>query len=161
MQLSSQVTELVRVKQSLLSGVRELLRTVSDAVDAVDDGPADVAAAMVDTSVQAPVARIVRPSVPHEADERLFEGRVELEAGPFPDFTSLSAFERGLSRLPAVSDVYVRRFTGERAELDVVLREPTPLVEALRAMPYDVDVRGLDAQRLGIDVQALARVAGG
>jgi hypothetical protein len=91
--------------------------------------------------------------------EQVFDGRVELDAGPFGDFAALSAFERAVARVPHVSDVYVRRFAEDRAAIEVTLSGPTPLVGGLAAvLPYPVDVRAVSEERISLDVQAVASV---
>jgi hypothetical protein len=47
---------------------------------------------------------------------------VVVDAGPFADIASLSAFEQALARVPGVEDALVRSFEGNRAVIDVRLR---------------------------------------
>jgi hypothetical protein len=57
-----------------------------------------------------------RPAPAAQADE------VTVEAGPFADIASVSAFEQALARVPGVEDAMVRSFEGNRAIIDVRLR---------------------------------------
>jgi hypothetical protein len=92
---------------------------------------------------------------PAAQEEPVLEGQVELDAGPFPDFASLSTFERALARLPRVEDVYVRRLADDRAMIEVTLSEPGPLLSMLReSLPYEVEVRNVGESRLVINVFA-------
>jgi hypothetical protein len=47
---------------------------------------------------------------------------VVLEAGPFADIASVSAFEQALAQVPGVEDAIVRSVEGNRAIIDVRLR---------------------------------------
>ncbi len=96
---------------------------------------------------------------PHEsppaAEEQIFETRVELDAGPFSDFASLSAFERSLSHLPRVEDVYVRRLADDRALIELTLSEPSPLLQAMReSLSYSLEVRSASRAKLVVNVFA-------
>ena len=107
------------------------------------------------TPVPPPVSQLRQP-VPAASgsDTQLFETRVEIEAGPFADFASLSAFERALAHLPKVEDVYVRRLADERALIELTLSEPTELLATMRdALSYAIDVRSTSPARLVLDVR--------
>jgi len=68
------------------------------------------------------------------AVEQRYVGAVTVDAGPFADIASLSAFEQGIARVPGVRDVYVRGFQGQRAVIDVDFGTPTALVPELAAV---------------------------
>jgi hypothetical protein len=86
----------------------------------------------------------------HE-DRVLFEGRVELGAGPFYDIDSLSVFERLLASLPHATDVAVRRFEASHAVVDLRLEAPIALVgELRRVLETDFSVRQITAGRLAL-----------
>jgi hypothetical protein len=92
---------------------------------------------------------------PVAQEEPLFEAQVELDAGPFLDFASLSTFERALARLPRVDDVYVRRLSEDRALIELTLSEQSPLLSTMReALPYEVEVRSASRSKLVINVLA-------
>ncbi|MDX6649829.1 MAG: hypothetical protein QOJ97_1780 [Solirubrobacteraceae bacterium] len=57
-----------------------------------------------------------RPAPAASADE------VVVEAGPFADISSVSAFEQALGQVPGVEEALVRSFEGNRAIIDVRLR---------------------------------------
>ncbi|MDX6669725.1 MAG: hypothetical protein QOI91_88 [Solirubrobacteraceae bacterium] len=57
-----------------------------------------------------------RPAPAASADE------VVVEAGPFADISSVSAFEQSLGQVPGVEEALVRSFEGNRAIIDVRLR---------------------------------------
>jgi hypothetical protein len=81
--------------------------------------------------VPAPAA--VSPNAVGAIDQR-YVGAVAIDAGPFTDIASLSAFEQAIARVPGVRDVYVRGFQGQRAVIDVDLGTPTALVPELAAV---------------------------
>jgi hypothetical protein len=60
-------------------------------------------------------------------------GRVVVEAAPFGDLATLSAFEQALMRVPGVAGVHVRSLDAGRAVIDVQLAGPVALGAALRA----------------------------
>jgi hypothetical protein len=89
------------------------------------------------------------------AEEQIFETRVELDAGPFSDVASLSAFERSLSHLPRVEDVYVSRLAGDRAPIELTLSEPSPLLQAMReTLPYSFEVHSASRAKIVLTVVA-------
>lgn len=82
-----------------------------------------------------------------------FEGAVVVDAGPFRDFTTLSAFEQALARVPGAEDVYVRSFEGDRALIDLRLQGSVPLVEELKnRLSMPITVREAREGRLSVDV---------
>ena len=151
-QARSQVGELLRLRETLASTMRAFTREF----DAVMSGGERVAAPAPSPSAAAPplaapvplpAERVVAPLPPTAS---VFDRNVEIEAGPFTDFASLSAFERELGVLPNVENVYIRRFEGDRATIEVTLDEPSPLLDELtRRLPY----------RLSIDHAAQDRIA--
>ena len=93
------------------------------------------------------------------AEEQIFETRVELDAGPFSDVASLSAFERSLSHLPRVEDVYVSRLAGDRAPIELTLSEPSPLLQAMREkLPYSFEVHSASRAKIVLNVVARSPV---
>jgi hypothetical protein len=88
----------------------------------------------VSSSPVAPIAPApsAEPSTPSAADATLFSGHVTVDAGPFTDIGTLSAFEQALGQVPGTQDVYVRGFEGSRALIDVVLGGSVALGAELR-----------------------------
>lgn len=116
--------------------------------------PAPVAPPPAPTPEPALATLTVAPGV---AVDLVFDKRVELDAGPFADFAALSVFERALTRLPKVEDVYVRRFAGDRAVVELTLSEPLPLLKAMAEfLPYAIDVDTAQRDRLTLSVHATA-----
>ncbi len=150
----SQVEDLLRLRESLAATIRLVTRDVDrvlkgEALPAAPAPPAPVAA-------PEPAAAPAPVHVP-EATRPLFAQSVEIDAGPFEDFASLSAFERALGSLPKVGDVYVRRFQGDRATIEVTLDEPAPLLDDLtEGFPYrlSIDHTGDDRIELSISSDA-------
>jgi hypothetical protein len=84
--------------------------------------------------------------------------RVELDAGPFADFDAVASFEHALAALRNVEDVYVRRLTGERAVIELALSEAAAIVDEMREhLPFSIEVREREGDRLVLDVNALAQ----
>lgn len=118
------------------------------------------AAAIVEPPVS-PVEEALRAPEPVVATpaEQFFETHVELDAGPFSDFVALSAFERSLSHLAKVEDVYVRRLAEDRALIELTMSEPAPLLETMREfLPYSLEVRFANRSRVVLDVFAQSPV---
>jgi DivIVA protein len=120
-------------------------------------GPPQTMPPVHDAPLAPPPVPIVPPAPvtprPAAEEEQIFETQVELDAGPFPDFASLSAFERALAHLPRVDDVYVRRLADDRALIELTLSEPAPLVSTMReSLPYELDVRTASRTKLVINV---------
>lgn len=153
--------ELLGLKQTMLDSVRAAVAEVQAVLARIERGraPAEPAAAQtvpaqVESPPQLPTLP-VEPGAPEPGDDIVFEQRVEIEAGPFGDFASLSAFERALARLPKVEDVYIRRFADETAAIEVTLSEPDVLLAHMRRMlPYDLAVEEADATRARLVVRA-------
>ena len=81
----------------------------------------------------------------------LFAPRLELDVGPFADFGELSSFERELARLPDVVGVYVRRFFGDRAIVEVTAERELPLLGLLGdALPTSFAVERVERDSLKI-----------
>jgi hypothetical protein len=141
---------LTELQAKLLRGIRTVVRAVDQIVAKAEAGDLsaladelDILGVGIDGDTTASVGL-----------DDLFEAHVELEAGPFPDFTALSAFERALTRLPKVEDVYVRRFTGDRAVIELSLREQTALVRVLReSLPYELEVTASDPRRISLTIE--------
>jgi hypothetical protein len=82
-------------------------------------------------------------------DQVLFDGHVELGAGPFYDMSSLSEFEQLLAGLPDVQEACVRRFEASHAVIDIRLAAPMTLVGQLRdILEADFTTRQLADGRL-------------
>jgi multidrug efflux pump subunit AcrA (membrane-fusion protein) len=122
----------------------ELVGKVQDLARDLDDAkPTRVAA----PQTEAPPARPARTHAPPIGAD------VELEAGPFDDLASLTAFERSVAALPHVTDVYIRHYESERATLELVLDEPSNLIHELtRRLPYRLDVDDADERRISLTV---------
>jgi hypothetical protein len=123
-QARTRVDELLRLQETLATTIR---RVTSDFEHTMSDEPPP----------PGPAARTV-----------------ELQAGPFRDFASLSAFEDALGTLSKVEEVYVRRFEGDRATIEVTLgEEPAALVDEMTArLPYTLSVDRTDADRIAVHV---------
>jgi hypothetical protein len=61
----------------------------------------------------------------------LFEGLVEVEIGPFADFSQLVGFEDAARSIAATSELSIRRFSAGRATLAMNLKEPVELLREL------------------------------
>jgi hypothetical protein len=174
-----QVDELLRLRDTLVQTMRGVISDFDYAVGRVEKGesvlPAEPTAAPVEAAANGNgnghanghgngngngngAAHVALPRGPE--DEQRFEGRVELDAGPFGDFAALSSFERSLSRLGGVEDVYVRRFSGDRALIELTLAHPLALVAEMRdQMPYGLELEAIEPGRLAVTVAVAAGIS--
>jgi hypothetical protein len=157
----AQFNQLLRLKDNLLEALRGVVGDFDDAISRVRRGEQLVPAAprAVESGPAEPeeepavVAAPAPPQAPAPPDEQLFETRVELDAGPFPDYAPLAAFERALVHLPRVEDVYVRKLAGDRALIELMLSEPAALIRTMReSLPYSLEVRSANGSHLVVDV---------
>jgi hypothetical protein len=128
----------------------ELLRAPVAAAPSAAAPPVTPSPVPPPPATPAPVAATPLAAQP---EERPFETRVELDAGPFSDFAALSAFERLLAHLPKVEDVCVCRLEDDRALIELTLSEPAALLESIReSLPYALDVRSANRSKLVVDI---------
>jgi hypothetical protein len=122
----------------------------------LEDALARICAAAVPEAPAAPAA-----AVPEAPAAQLFARAVELDVGPFADFDELSEFERTLGGLADVDDVYVRRFFGGRAIVEIAAARELPLLDRLAGIVpggFAVDYAERDALRITLSA-ALVRGA--
>lgn len=175
------LAELVRFREQLERSAREFLaeyervlaslRTTTDAALAATSqlgaaplgppAPGVVSAAppnppAAPETVAAPWARA--PSAVYPGlDTTVLDGVIAVDAGPFSDIATLSAFEQALGSVPGVRDVQVRAFEGSRALIDVSLSEPVALgAELRRTAPVAFAITQADAGRLTVAIEPRA-----
>jgi hypothetical protein len=137
----AQADQVMRLRESFSETVRLAVHDLQSVLRQVESGTSATSATPPPLGATH-LADLIEPS---ESD--VFDGRVELRAGPFNDFASLSAFEQALGSLPKIDDVYIRRFEGEQATIDLTLLEPSTLIDELAdRMPYSLDI-----ERSGLD----------
>jgi hypothetical protein len=103
----------------------ELLAFRDRLVATTDDLVAELSRVLTELGVDAPP--------PHDPADTVLSGPVVVEAGPFPDLSTLAQFEQALMRVPGVAGVHVRTLDAGRATTDVHLASPVALGAALRA----------------------------
>lgn len=103
----------------------ELLAFRDRLVATTDDLVAELSRVLTELGVDAPP--------PHDPADTVLSGPVVVEAGPFPDLSTLAQFEQALMRVPGVAGVHVRTLDAGRATTDVHLTGPVALGAALRA----------------------------
>ncbi len=158
--LHRQLDDLVRVREALEASTRELMDEYRRVLGSLDGAPSAAptpasqpsappasAPATAAPAAAGPVAPPADPVVPARpapaeapasmvdpasADAMLFSGQITVDAGPFSDIGTLSAFEQALGQVPGTEDVYVRGFEGSRALIDVVLGGTVALGAELR-----------------------------
>jgi hypothetical protein len=155
-QARNQVEELLRLRDTLAATMRGVIKEFETVTGRIES-PAHLAQAPV--ALPQPVAAPAPPPVteirPAAATQDVFDRQIEVDAGPFTDFAALAAFERALGRLPKVEDVYIRRFEGDRATIDLTLEEPAALLDDMtERLPYRLDVRSAVADRISLTVSA-------
>jgi hypothetical protein len=140
----TRVEELLKLRDTLATTIRSVTRDFERTMDGVEEP------AQTPEPEPAPVLpQVLR--APHTGD--LFDRRVELEAGPFEDFASLAAFEQALGGLSKVEDVYIRRFEGDQATMEVTLHEPAHLLDEMTArLPYRLTVDVAEHDRIAVKV---------
>jgi hypothetical protein len=90
-----------------------------------------------------------------DAADAIFEGLVEVEVGPFEDFSQLVGFEDAAGAIGATSEISVRRFKSGRATLQMRLAEPVELLRELEERtPFGFRVRDQRFDRLVLDVDS-------
>lgn len=137
---ASRLEDLLKVREQILGELRGLIHSYSDVLEEHSGGPLERPARAPEPA-RAP-ANEPEPGSAPAGESGLFPTHVELDAGPFADFAELSAFERALARLPKVEDVYIRGFGDERAAIELVLTEETPLAhDLLTKVPYGLRVK--------------------
>jgi DivIVA protein len=167
-----ELNELLRLRESLVRSMRGVVGEFHDALARVERGDRLYAVPLEPPAgpppppppetppAPPPAAAEASPAEPAAHEDPLFETRVELDAGPFADFASLSTFERALARMPGVDDVYVRRLADDRALIELTLRESAPLLVTMREhLPYELQVRDLSPTSLVLDVFAHSAAA--
>ena len=144
---ATRLEELLRVREQLLGELRGIVAAYGDVLESAEEGR---------IAAVAPPAQPAPAPFPHVAPvglAGLYGKHVELDAGPFNDFSELAAFERSLARLPKVEDVHIRTFGEERAEIELTLSEETPLLHDLTSqLPYKLDVTANDNNHLTVDL---------
>lgn len=160
---------LALTKQTFVAGVRGCVRELEVALERAGTDGGETPPMLPGLEEHAGTDRGQTPPAPAEptpepepdrepdppSDDTLFTDHVELDAGPFPDIDSLSAFESELTRLPDIDDVHVRRLDGGRAVIELTLTSSAPLVAVLREhLSYSLWIRGRNGTRLVIDVEA-------
>jgi hypothetical protein len=154
---ASRLEDLLHVREQLLGELRGLLVSYGDLLGEHEGRPLERSAR------SEPPPEVTRgEGLPAVAESGgLFPRHVELDAGPFGDFTELSAFERALARLPKVDDVYIRSFGDERATIELSLTEQTPLAHDLTTkLPYGLRLERGDDARLLVEVLPAAAAGG-
>lgn len=155
------IAELTMEKERLLSEIRALVSKVGESIAGADAPDADSGTRLENgfpgvADLSGLRERARRGGEPSAEEPEPFETHVELDAGPFADIDSVANFERELSRLPNVEDVYVRRMNGERAAIDLTVAPGTPLLAEMRdKLPYQLEVRDRALDRLVIDVEVV------
>jgi hypothetical protein len=155
--LDHQLEGLVRFREQLERSTRELLDEYARLLDALQaPRGADVPAAPAPALVAAPPPVVAPAPVPPTAvaaDTVTFAGQVTVDAGPFTDIATLSAFEQALGDVSGTQDVYVRGFEGSRALIDLVLGEPVALgMELRRAAPVAFTITATTPDHVSITI---------
>lgn len=160
--IGKQLEEIIRLRDTMLGLLRGAVQDVGTAVSKIERGEPIFGTSPSPAQARQPAAVPSRPEPDEEqellpGDEAVFERRVELDAGPFADFATLSSFERSLATLPNVEDVYVRRYAGERATIELTMAYEQPLLRLLRGvLPYRFEAERAESGSLRLTVSAPA-----
>ncbi len=79
---------------------------------------------------------------------------VVVDAGPFADIATLSAFEQALAGVEGVEDAAVRSFEGNRALIDVRARAHADLEAALALLPFPAEVTQAQGDALTLHLRS-------
>jgi hypothetical protein len=167
-QTGDELERLLAARESFVTSIRAALEQIEPALRAVETGPArrgappsepppsEQAAKSNDETAAAPLAEeLRRRAVEGDERDRVYEGRVELDVGPFHDFGELSSFARTIRRIPAVADVDVGAFADGRATLGLTLGVPVVLGRALaETVSSAFEVDAAEEQRIAITFSA-------
>jgi chromosome segregation ATPase len=83
-----------------------------------------------------------------------YAGEVEVEVGPFKDFSQLTGFEDAAAAVRGASDIRVKRFSDRRATFSMSLEDPVELLRELEERaPFDFVVRNTRRDGLVLDVE--------
>lgn len=157
-EISGQIDELLRVRDELIGSARAAAQRFAAEVARIERGEVTETAEPAGAHEAVPQPPRGATDAPGDGEARLFETRVEVDAGPFADFAELSSFERTLARVSKVQDVYIRSFADERAVIELTLVEPAALVEGLRdLLPHGFDVVAETDRSLKLDVVSALR----
>jgi hypothetical protein len=157
---TDRLQDVLRVRDQLLAEIRGILHAYGDVLERAEGRVPAVAppplraAGDVTAHTLAVASAATASAAPAAPDTTLFPRLVHLDAGPFSDFSELSAFERSLAALPKVEDVYIRTFGDERAVIELTLAEERPLVYDFDRLPYRVTVTSADDDRLTVELAA-------
>jgi cell division septum initiation protein DivIVA len=143
-QTGQELERLLVARESFVTSIRTALDSIEPALRGVETAapaaqaptppPAQEFAATEPSNEEdaAPLADdLRRRALESDERERVYDGRVELDVGPFDDFGELSAFARTIRRIPGVVDVDVGAFADGRATLGITLGVPVVLGRAL------------------------------
>jgi hypothetical protein len=126
-------------RERLMEALQEAIERVGE--DAEEDERADA-----ELLAGANGSRRVEPG-------ELFDGLVEVEVGPFSDFSQLVGFEDAAGGIGATSEISVTRFTQGRATLAMRFKHPVELLRELEERaPFDFKVRDTRSDRIVLDV---------
>lgn len=150
------LSDLTLWRQHLRRGLGELtgLGVELDAAIARLETSSHPAAADPVPAVAIPAATASAPPVPTPHD-RIFEGRVLVDAGPFVDIAAVTTFHQALEHVTGARDVYVTGFDFNRALVELELDEPVALGREIRAvLPFNFAIFEAGRGRLAINVDA-------
>jgi hypothetical protein len=150
----TRVAELLRLQDTLATTIRTVTHDFERAMAGAEDPAPAPEPEQPEPEPPAPEPFPAPTPPPPPPAARGFARTVELEAGPFRDFASLSAFEDALGTLSRVDEVYVRRFEGDRATIELTLDvDPAAFLDEMAArLPYTLSVDRADADRIAVHV---------
>jgi len=137
--IADRVGELSRVRD-LLESAGFQVPEIEDALESPSDDP------------PAPPPQEDRPEE-RDAEDKIFDGKVEVEIGPLADYSQLSAFEDAANAIGAAGEIRVTRFSGGRATLSLALEQPIDLLRELEERAaLEFKVRSTKRDRVVLDV---------
>ncbi len=138
-EIGRQLEEILRLRETMTGSLRSVVVDVGLALGRIERGepmfgprPEPRRPDLTPSSDSRRDPAAGQSAVNSSLEAEVFERRLEVHAGPFPDFATLSRFEGVLAGLPRIDDVYVREFEGEWAIVEVAMQSEQPFVALLR-----------------------------
>lgn len=154
--LGSQIEQLLRIREGLITDVRELLTGYRRRLDELELQDVSEFRSALDSLL---VASASDPAPPGGVDELLsrpafFEGTVDVAVGPATRIQTIQVLEDALARVRHVEQVYIRRWHAGELWLEVTVSSGVELLGELnRVLPFPFAVQSASGQAIVIRLE--------
>lgn len=157
--IASQIQQLMAVRDQLLAGTRELVRTYERQLDLLEQMTASElltgGEALSAAVAAAPAPEPTVPLAAAPAPRTLFEGMVTVAVSGADRIQTIEVLQDALSRAPHVEQVYVRRCHRGQAWLELTLSTGTELLGDLdRVLPFPFAVTSASDAEIALHLEA-------